>query len=81
MDQEAITLLDASLRWEAESGNWGVSLTGKNLTDERYIVAGYNFMNFDANGNYTTPNLGLEGTLTGFYGDPRTVTLGVDFEF
>jgi iron complex outermembrane receptor protein len=81
LDQDAFTLLDASMRWEAESGRWGVSLTGKNLTDERYIVAGYNFMNFDANGNYTTPNLGLEGTLTGFYGDPRTVTLGVDFEF
>ena len=81
LDQDAFTLLDATVRWEAESGVWGISLAGKNLTDERYIVAGYNFMNFDANGNYTTPNLGLEGTLTGFYGDPRTVTLGVDFEF
>lgn len=81
LDQDAFTLLDASVRWEAESGTWGVSLTGKNLTDERYIVAGYNFMNFDANGNPTTSTLGLEGTLTGFYGDPRTVTLGFDFEF
>ena len=80
LDQPAFTLWDASVRWEAESGNWGVSLTGKNLTDERYIVAGYNFVNVNANGTFT-PTLGLEGTLTGFYGDPRTVTLGVDFEF
>ena len=77
LDQESFTLLDASLRWEAESGKWGVSLTGKNLTDERYIVAGYNFVNEAT----LAPTLGLEGTLTGFYGDPRTVTLGVDFEF
>ena len=80
LDQEAFALWDASIRWEAESGKWGVSLTGKNLTDERYVVAGYNFVNINNNGTYT-PTLGLEGTLTGFYGDPRTVTLGVDFEF
>lgn len=80
LDQPAFTLWDASMRWEAESGNWGVSLTGKNLTDERYIVAGYNFVAIGPGPTFT-PTLGLEGTLTGFYGDPRTVTLGVDFEF
>lgn len=80
LDQPAFTLWDASMRWEAESGKWGVSLNGKNLTDERYVVAGYNFLNINANGTFT-PTLGLEGTLTGFYGNPRTVTLGVDFEF
>ncbi len=77
LDQEAFTLIDASLRWEAESGKWGISLQGKNLTDERYIVAGYNFVNEAT----LAPTLGLEGTLTGFYGDPRTFTLGIDFEF
>lgn len=77
LDQDAFTLLDASLRWEAASGKWGVSLQGKNLTDERYIVAGYNFVNEAT----LAPTLGLEGTLTGFYGDPRTFTLGIDFEF
>ncbi|MEL6955162.1 MAG: TonB-dependent receptor [Pseudomonadota bacterium] len=80
LDQEAFTLWDASVRWEAESGNWGVNLTGKNLTDERYIVAGYNFVNINPDGTFT-PTLGLEGTLTAFYGDPRTVTFGVDFSF
>ena len=28
-----------------------------------------------------TPTLGLEGTLTGFYGDPRTFTFGVDYSY
>ena len=74
LDQPGFTLWDLGLRWEAESGNWGVSLNGKNLTDKRYVVAGYDFVN-------TASPLGLEGVLTGFYGDPRTVTLGFDFEF
>ena len=79
LDQEAYTLLDASIRWETADGRYGLTLSGKNLTDERYIVAGYNFTNEAT--NPPTPTLGLEGTLTGFYGDPRTVTLGFDFSF
>ena len=80
LDQEAFTLWDASIRWETEDGRWGFSLTGKNLTDEEYIVAGYNFVTINPNGTFT-PTLGLEGTLTAFYGDPRTVTAGIDYKF
>ncbi|WP_018147754.1 TonB-dependent receptor [Henriciella marina] len=80
LDQEAYTLWDASVRWETADGRWGFSLTGKNLTDEEYIVAGYNFVTVNPNGTFT-PTLGLEGTLTGFYGDPRTVTAGIDYKF
>ena len=80
LDQEAFTLVDVGMRWETEGGRWGFSLNGKNLTDERYIVAGYNFVTINPNGTFT-PTLGLEGTLTGFYGDPRTVTFGVDFKY
>lgn len=80
LDQEAFTLWDASVRWETADGRWGFSLTGKNLTDEEYIVAGYNFVTVNPNGTFT-PTLGLEGTLTGFYGDPRTVTAGIDYKF
>lgn len=79
LDQEAFTLWDASIRWETADGRWGFSLTGKNLTDEEYIVAGYNFVDV-VNGNFV-PNLGLEGTLTAFYGDPRTVTFGIDYRY
>ncbi|MEQ9314600.1 MAG: TonB-dependent receptor, partial [Henriciella sp.] len=74
LDQEAFTLWDASVRWETADGRWGFSLTGKNLTDEEYIVAGYDFVTAG------TP-LGLEGTLTAFYGDPRTVTFGIDYRY
>lgn len=80
LDQEAFTLWDASVRWETADGRWGFSLTGKNLTNEEYIVAGYNFVTVNPNGTFT-PTLGLEGTLTGFYGDPRTVTAGIDYKF
>ena len=80
LDQDAFTLWDASIRWETEDGRWGFSLTGKNLTDEEYIVAGYNFVTVNPNGTFT-PTLGLEGTLTAFYGDPRTVTAGIDYRF
>ncbi|WP_084399004.1 TonB-dependent receptor [Henriciella aquimarina] len=80
LDQEAFTLWDASIRWETADGRWGFSVNGKNLTDEEYIVAGYNFVNINQDSTFT-PTLGLEGTLTAFYGDPRTVTFGVDYKY
>lgn len=80
VDQDAFTTIDASIRWEPDNGNWGLFLNGKNLTDEEIIVAAYDFVNVNANGTFT-PTLGSEGTLTGFYADPRTFTFGVDFEF
>ena len=84
LDQEAYTLVDAGIQWETEDGTWAFSLNGKNLTDEEYIVAGYNFVNVgtDMNGAQTfTPTLGLEGTLTAFYGNPRTVTVGIGYRY
>ena len=76
LDQDAYTLLDLGLRWQEDGSRWGFSLNAKNLTDERYKVSGYNFLNAAG-----APTLGLEGTLTAFYGDPRTFTFGVDYEF
>ena len=65
---------------------WKRKMTGKieksdaewrqQLTDEQYKVSGYNFLN--AAGAST---LGLEGVLTAFYGDPRTFTFGIDYNF
>ena len=77
LDQEAYALYDLSLRWKEDGSRWGFSLTGKNLSDERYKVAGYNFINPTTG----APTLGLEGVLTGFYGDPRTITFGIDYNF
>lgn len=77
LDQEGYTLIDLGLRWQENGSPWGFTLGGKNLTDERYKVAGYNFIN-PVTGAST---LGLEGVLTAFYGDPRTVTFGIDYNF
>jgi len=73
IDQPSFALWNASAVWTSGTGNWTMGLHGRNLTDERYIVAGYDFVDENANGTFT-PTLGLEGTLTGFYGDPRTFT-------
>lgn len=77
LDQEAFTLFNASAVWDSDNGRWQLGVHGRNLTDERYRVAGYDFVN-----NTTlAPELGLEGTLTAFYGDPRTVTATVAFRY
>jgi iron complex outermembrane receptor protein len=38
---DAHPMLNAMVRWDAPSENWGVSLTGKNLTDEFYPTLGF----------------------------------------
>lgn len=76
LDQDAYALLDLGMRWQENGSRWGFNLTAKNVTDERYKVSGYNFIN--AAGVST---LGREGVLTAFYGDPRTLTFGVDYAF
>jgi iron complex outermembrane recepter protein len=76
LDQPGYALVDLGLRWQENDSPWGFTLTAKNLTDEQYKVSGYNFLN--AAGAST---LGLEGVLTAFYGDPRTFTFGIDYNF
>ncbi len=70
INADAYTLLGASVTWYSADESWSAAVHGKNLTDEEYLVAGYNFVNF----------LG-EDSITGFYGDPRTVTLTVGYQF
>lgn len=70
LDQEAYTLWNASAVWDSADGRWQFGVHGRNLTDEEYRVSGYDFVNNDT----LAPELGLEGTLIGYYGPPRTVT-------
>ena len=70
LDQDSFTLWDLSIVWEDDDEKWQVGLHGKNLSDEEYKVAGYNF-----------PTLGLESSVTAFYGPPRTVTLRGEYRF
>jgi iron complex outermembrane receptor protein len=70
LDQESYYLYDASVVWTRADGKVRVGLHGKNLGDEHYKTAGYLF-----------PTLGNEGTLTAFYGAPRTVQATVEYRF
>ncbi len=80
LDQPAFTLWDASLIWAADDNGLQVGLHAKNITDRRYIVAGYNFVTINDDGSLT-PTLGTEGVLTGFYGNPFTLTASVSYSF
>lgn len=82
LDQDGFVLVDASIVYTADSGLFSIGVHGKNLFDKEYIVAGYNFVSGGfPPGTPFVPTLGLEGTLTGFYGDPRRfyVTAEVNF--
>jgi iron complex outermembrane receptor protein len=70
LDQDAFTVWDLSVVWEDDDGHWRFGIHGKNLGDEEYKVAGYDF-----------PTLGAEGNVTAFYGPPQTVTATVEYVF
>jgi iron complex outermembrane receptor protein len=89
LDQGAFTLWDADLVWTSSSQRWSIGLHGKNLTNKKYIVSGYNFLaqNPDtgaflrnAQGQYVS-TLGKEGVLTAYYGNPRQVFVTVGLKF
>lgn len=70
LDEESYSLVNSSLVWYSNSSQWTVGLHGKNLFDETYRVSGYNF------GSTFGENI-----VTGYYGDPRTVSLSVGYRF
>ena len=79
IDQESVTLLNASVVWTSPSGQWLLGLYGKNLTDEDVRTAGYCFGNPATTGCPSA--LGLENNLTVFYAAPRTFTGTVGYRF
>jgi len=81
LDQDGFVLVDASIVYSDDEGRFSIGAHAKNLFDKEYIVAGYNFVAGGTGGAPFAPTLGLEGTLTGFYGDPRRfyVTAEVNF--
>ena len=64
--QSGYGLLGASVFWKYDK-NWSYSLQGTNLTDKSYRTNGYNIAAFSV--------------LTGFYGAPRQVRVGVNYSF
>ena len=70
LDQGAYSLWDASVLWTSADNRIRAALHGRNLSDKRYKTGGYVF-----------PTLGNEGTLTAFYGNPRTVSATLEYRF
>jgi iron complex outermembrane receptor protein len=66
--QGGYSLWDAGVVWTSADRKLQFGLHGRNLTDKRYKVAGYNFYNFF-------------NTITTFYGDPRTVRATMNLKF
>ncbi|GMN12409.1 TonB-dependent receptor [Altererythrobacter sp. MTPC7] len=81
LDQDGFALVNASIVFTDDSDRFSIGVHGKNLFDKRYIVSGYNFVAGGTNGQPFVPTLGLEGTLTGFYGDPRRVFVTGEIRF
>jgi iron complex outermembrane receptor protein len=92
LDQPGFTLFDANLVYNfGTNDRFSVGIHGRNLTNKRYVVSGYNFLRQNPDtGNFvlangTTPGfsstLGNTGVLTAYYGNPRQVfgTIGVKF--
>jgi iron complex outermembrane receptor protein len=69
LDQPSYELYDAGLVWTSDDRRYQVGLHGKNLGDEEYKIAGYDF-----------PTLG-GGTVTAFYGNPRQIFGSVNVRF
>lgn len=81
LDQPAYALWDANLVWDVND-TFSIGIHGRNLTNKRYIVSGYNFLRQNPDtGQFVLPNgqpglsptLGAEGLLTAYYGNPRQV--------
>ncbi|MDB2373428.1 TonB-dependent receptor [Psychrosphaera haliotis] len=78
--QEGYGSFNLGVTWESEEGNWYGGIYGKNLTDEEFMIGGYNFAAQDDDGNWI-PGLGGDTTLASYYGDPRTIHVKVGYRF
>ena len=76
LDEDGYALVNAGATFTAADGKLWFSLQGKNLGDEEYRLAGYNFATTDAG-----PGLGGEDTVIGYYGNPRTFSLSVGYRY
>lgn len=72
LDPDSYTLIDLTAIWDVNP-NWRVTLAGRNLTDEEYKVAGYNFAG--------SAQLGVDGAYSSFYGAPRTFTASIEYRY
>jgi len=92
LDQPAYALWDANLVWRSRGNRYELGLHGKNLTNEKYIIGGYNFLLQNPyTGQYIlntpvgtpgiSPTLGKTGVLTAYYGNARQIFLSAAVNF
>ena len=90
LDQPRYLLWDANLVFTSANDRWTFGIHGRNLTNKKYIVSGYNFLRQNpdtgsfilANGQPgINPTLGREGILTAYYGNPRQIFATVGLKF
>lgn len=67
MIQDSYGLLDAWVAWLSPEAKWRLGISGKNLTDEEYLLSGY--------------NIPVLGVLQGSYGPPLSVIGTVEYRF
>ncbi len=89
LDQPAYTVWDANITYDVND-HISIGLHGRNLTDKRYIVSGYNFLAQDPDtGNFLPglagqpfrPTLGTDGVLTAYYGNPRQLFVSLSLKY
>ena len=71
-DQDAYDLLDLGVAYTTADENWRFAVEGKNILDEEYRVAGYDFGSAGATGGFSQ---------IGFYGPPRTVSVNATYRY
>jgi iron complex outermembrane receptor protein len=69
--QPAYDILDLGISYTTSGGAWRFAVDGKNILDEEYRVAGYEFGTAAAQG---APQIG-------FYGPPRTVSVTASYRY
>jgi iron complex outermembrane recepter protein len=67
-DQPAFTLYDVGVVWTSDDGMYQLGVHGRNLGDEEYIAAAYDFPT-------------VANSVIGFYGPPRTYTVSATINF
>ena len=91
LDQKGFSIWNAAATYDLPGGHWTIGVYGKNLTNKKYVTAGYNFLSQNPYtgqyvGNGVAPGpafgvpgfdaaLGREGVLTAYYGNPRQILL------
>lgn len=70
LDQDSYSLVDVSFVWTSPKKNVAIGLHGRNLTDEKYRIGGYNF-----------PGATFGNSVNAYYGPPRTYTLSATYHY